>query len=318
MFVRVVPNSGESFVVVMPEKGEERSLREARSTHLIGRHLLAQGVPVPHILAADESSGFIAFEDLGDIHLQNRVRRASSSGEIRSYYQEALDILVHFQIAGRHGFDQGWCWDTPAYDRELMLTRESRYFLEEFWHGFLRKKNHPEQIWREFERLADLAAAQESVFLLHRDFQSRNLMVCNDKLRVIDFQSARLGPLGYDLASLLIDPYVGLSEEDQLFLFDYYLERLARKREHINGKTLAGYYFLALQRNLQILGAFAFLTQKKGKVFFLEFIEPAALSLARLLAKPELFPFPLLRSMAEDALQLLAERQASPPNLMMS
>jgi len=301
-FVRVIASGQEPLVVVVPEKEKEGALAEAMSTYQIGCHLFRCGVPVPKIIAFDEETGIVAFADLGDLLLQKEVR---SLGDILPHYQEALEILIHLQIRGRDAFDPRWCWDTPVYEEKLMLDRESGYFLSEFWHGFLGQKTHPAGLSEEFGRLARKAGAQDKGFLLHRDFQSRNLMVRNNTLYVIDFQGARFGPLGYDLASLLIDPYVALERDIQEELLDWYLTRLAQRISLSAREFIVGYHHLALQRNLQILGAFAFLSQKRQKTFFLQYIPPAAANLHALLGESDLRDFQLLRGMSDQILILL-------------
>ena len=88
------------------------------------------------------------------------------------------------QEAGARGFDCGWCWDTPRYDRELMVDRESGYFLRAFWQDGLGRAA-PEGIEAEFQEIASLACGGEDVFL-HRDFQSRNIMIKDGLHRFID------------------------------------------------------------------------------------------------------------------------------------
>ncbi len=128
----------------------------------------------------------------------------------------------------------------------------------------------------------------EQKFFLHRDFQSRNLMVHQNRLWVIDFQGARLGPLQYDLAALLLDPYVNLPFATQEILLTEYLGLL---QEHLPLDPVVWrqrYDYVALCRNLQILGAYGFLSHQKGKTFFQQFIPVACRSLEhRLECLPE-------------------------------
>ena len=124
-------------------------------------------------------------------------------------------------------------------------------------------------------------------------------MLHEDTVRVIDFQGGRLGPLGYDLASLLIDPYAGLSHTMQEELFSYYVST-AEPYGIIGEDFSTGYTVLALQRNLQILGAFSFLSKVQGKHFFQQFIEPALQSLHERLAKPFFGDYPCLRKIAGE------------------
>jgi aminoglycoside/choline kinase family phosphotransferase len=208
------------------------------------------------------------------------------------------------QISGSVRFDRKWCWDTQRYDKKLMLEKESGYFMQAFCRDLLGIKSLPVTLSTEFKKLAGRAARQPAVYFLHRDFQSRNLMVAAGEIRVIDFQGGRLGPLGYDLASLLIDPYAQIPQAVQQELLEHYLEHLCTYGLD-DLAFLKGYKSLALQRNLQILGAFAFLSQQKQKVFFQQFILPATLSLQHLLSGPDADDYPQLLKLTEKILSLL-------------
>ena len=165
----------------------------------------------------------------------------------------------------------------------------------------------PVEVGAEFVQLADLAASLSTDYFLHRDFQSRNLMIKDNRLRVLDFQGGRRGPLGYDLASLLIDPYVSLSDRIISKLISRYQEVAA----DLTGMDMAGfpegYYWLSLQRNLQILGAFAFLYREKGKVFFRDYLKPATASLIKILDEPLGRRFPSLKAIAAELPERLDE-----------
>jgi aminoglycoside/choline kinase family phosphotransferase len=309
-FFRIRGADDTSVMVVLPPVAEARTaatnagLAEARSAYRIGCHLHKKGVPVPKILAYEEKYGIIVFEDLGDTPLQQAIQKNTAPQWTRDRYRAVVDILVHMQFAGREGFDPDWCWDTPRYDRELMLTRESGYFLREFCRGYLGNTRLVSGLDGEFQALAGRAAREAADFFLHRDFQSRNLMLHNEKIRIIDFQGGRLGPLGYDLAALLIDPYVNLSHHLQDELLSYYIKQI--EPFGIKGeKFRVGYFFLALQRNLQILGAFGYLSQVKKKPFFRQYIRPALVSLQERLANPAAADYSCLRQLCADCLRLL-------------
>ena len=111
---------------------------------------------------------------------------------------------------------------------------------------------------------------------MHRDLQSRNIMVRKGRYYLIDFQGGRIGPIQYDLASLLIDPYVELSDAIQGQLVDYCIQRLSTLGSVDRHTFYEGYRYCSLSRNLQILGAFAHLSRHKGKIYFEQFI-PAAI-----------------------------------------
>jgi len=115
---------------------------------------------------------------------------------------------------------------------------------------------------------------------MHRDFQSRNIMLKANKPYFIDFQGGRIGPVQYDLASLLIDPYAALSQGTQDFLLAHYTDELSRHMRLDVEQFRKGYACCAITRNLQILGAFGHLSKSRGKTYFETYI-PAALSTLR-------------------------------------
>ena len=295
-----------SLLAVLPSASLPQGMAEARAAHAIGCHFFTHGVPVPRIYGFAEECGLILCEDLGDTKLHDLLlRHGAEEEEAEAYYRQALAALAHLQTETRRGFQPEWCWDTPRYDRALMLTRESGYFRKALCEDFLGMSDLPQRLDQEFVFLAERAMQEPADFILHRDFQSRNLMICEGKVRIIDFQGARLGPLGYDLASLLIDHYAGLSPPRQQALLCFYLDALAAHIPLDRGRFLEGYYYMALQRNLQILGAFAFLSKNRGKDFFRQFINPAAATLYEHLAAPQGRDFPSLRAVVEQARTLL-------------
>lgn len=278
-FWRLKTRGARRFVVIAPEYGNVAGMREAAAVYAIGRHLAGCGVPVPEIHGYSDRSGILVCEDLGDIHL-HRVAVATDWGDddavcrLRDLYRQAAEVLAAMQWRGRAGFNTAWCWDTPRYDQALMLERESGYFLRAFWQKMLGQVT-PSGLENEFTRLAALAAQAPADVFLHRDFQSRNLMEKDGRIRVIDFQGGRLGPAGYDLASLLLDPYSALPKDFQEDIYGWYVNVLAGLVTVNHEQFRLWYQALRLQRNLQIIGAFAFLGSERQKVFFLDYLLPA-------------------------------------------
>ncbi len=277
---------GQSMIAILPPEKDERGQAEARAFFHIGRHLQRCGAPIPAILAFDEQIGLALCEDLGEHRLYEQAQ-VQGANAVLPLYEQAVRELARMQVRGAQGFDAAWCWDTPAYDRELMLDRESGYFLRACCTDLLQLDFDREAVETECVQLAEAAAQAPSRFFLFRDFQSRNIMVYQGRVRFIDFQGGRLGPLAYDLASLLIDPYTRLDASMQAHLLSVYLQALNREIEYDREQFQNEYLLLAMQRNLQILGAFAFLSRVKQKPFFTQFLAPSLDSLRGLLAKPE-------------------------------
>ena len=312
-FWRVERVNGEGLcLAVAPAGNTDQDMMEATAARMIGVHLHECGVRVPAQYGWDEGQGLLLFEDLGDTKLHDLVEQSRSlSGEIdlqavRPCYVQAVQQLAWMQIHGAVGFDRDWCWDTREYDRSLMLNRESGYFLRAFWQELLGQEVTP-GIEQEFEQIAAAASQAPSTFFLHRDFQSRNIMVQQSQPWFIDFQGGRMGPLGYDLASLLIDPYTALPPLFQEELLQVYLEAVTLLHPVNAQQFRRQYSVLAVQRNLQIIGAFSFLSRRRGKLFFSRFIEPALVSLAERLRDQELRDLRILPRMADRGLRLLRQ-----------
>ncbi|ADH85560.1 aminoglycoside phosphotransferase family protein [Desulfurivibrio alkaliphilus] len=305
-FVRCRFSDGPSVLLVTPGGSSARELAEARAAAAIGRHLQQAGVPVPAVYGFEVAGGILVLEDLGETLLYHRLQSRPPADELKSLYRQAITALLTLQVAARPGFPVTSCWDTPRYDRRLMLERESGYFYQALVRAMLGREELPAGLAEEFAALADRAAAEPADYVLHRDYQCRNLMLQQEQIRIIDFQGARLGPLAYDLAALLNDPYAALPPAMREELLDFYRQKACTMIQDFDPTAFSkGWFFLALQRNLQILGAFAFLSQQKGKRFFAAFVKPAAAQLQDLLATPQGKAFPLLRKLSREINQQL-------------
>lgn len=301
-FWRVRRKDTSLCIIAAPAGTGEAELAESTAAWHIGNHLRAKGVPVPELYGWDHDSGLLLYEDLGDVRLHELVGgtggESSSVRPAADYYHETLTRLATMQVKGAEEFDTAWCWDTPRYDVALMRERESGYFLRAFWQGIV-GESVPPGVEDEFQEIAVQAAKAPADFFLHRDFQSRNIMIKGDRVRFIDFQGGRLGPLGYDVASLLIDPYAALTLGEQEDFLAVYLKALAAERPGAEEDFMKFYRLLALQRNLQIVGAFSFLYRVRGKVFFAGFIEPSLVALRDRLAENFFAGFPLVRHLVD-------------------
>jgi hypothetical protein len=309
VFYRVRLPEGKKMLFVFPSPTNPKAMLEAAACFSIGRHLQLNRVAVPRIYHFDEISGVIVYEDLGATLLYDLAvsaaekkvwdNRGHLSLQVLNLYQKALESLVRLQISGAKGFDSAFCWETPTYSKNLMLERESGYFLEAYCRNYRGLSEFPAGLEAEFSLLAERVAEEPAHYLMHRDFQSRNLMVKDGDIRIIDFQGARFGPLAYDLASLLNDPYVQLPLPERNLLFEHYVEAINKYIFLDRDLFRQGYYHVALQRNLQILGAFSFLAKVKGKSFFIPYIQPALAELNHKLQGDPHKEYPVLADFTE-------------------
>lgn len=252
----------------------------------VRRFLARGGLPVPRVLAQDEAESLIALEDLGDLTLE-RVLLGTPPDQWERWYARALDLLVAFQALGREP-DPGCQAFSRAFD-----FRQLRWELDHFTEWGLEARGiEPTPAQRavldhHFDRIADELASAER-FLVHRDFQSRNLMVQAEALRLIDFQDALMGPRAFDLVCLLCDSYLEVDPALQRSMIERYAGLTSLGDERYEA-LVRQFQLQAVQRKLKDAGRFVFIQRVKGNDSFLHYIEPSLVHVRRALAAlPEL------------------------------
>lgn len=252
---------GSSYMVV-----EAPPATEKNEAFLAVRELLAgAGVRVPGLYGVDLQRGFMLLEDLGDAVLLPELAPESVDG----HYQKAFGLLR--QLAAAAPPAQA----LPAYDRALLeeeLSRFSEWFVEALL-GYTLKQHEHELLARVFGKLVESALEQPQV-LVHRDFHSRNLMLQADgQLAVIDFQDAVLGPITYDLVSLLRDCYIRWPAPQVRQWALAYRDSLGTTgslAQVSDEQFLRWFDWMGLQRHIKVLGTFARLYLRDSKPAYLE------------------------------------------------
>lgn len=231
----------------------------------VGALLDAAGVKVPAVLGVDLERGFLLLEDLGD----RVLLPALDARSVDDHYRRAFDVLVKMAAVKVESTGLG------QYDRAL-LGEELGRFQEWFVQGLLGySMNTQEQALLDdfFERLIGSALEQPHV-LVHRDFHSRNLMLVDaESLAVIDFQDAVVGPVTYDLASLLRDCYIQWSPEQVRGWARCYRELLCSQSllAHTDEAIFLRWFdWMGLQRHIKVLGTFARLYLRDDKPAYLD------------------------------------------------
>jgi N-acetylmuramate 1-kinase len=227
------------------------------------------GLAVPHILDEDGRRGILLLEDLGDLTLQE-VLKSAPLARREELYGQAVEGLVVLQREAARGAKNGPCFQI-AFDLEK-LNWELHYFLKHCVEGFRQRDLSVEDralLAEQFHRLAQEIASWPRV-LCHRDFHSRNLMLQGERLVWIDFQDARMGPLTYDLASLLRDSYVDL---DEYFVAEWAEEfRRRAAAEEPRESFRRRFELMCVQRNLKALGTFGFMATVRSNPVYLPYI----------------------------------------------
>ena len=229
----------------------------------IARLFLAAGLHVPQVLEQDMGQGFLLLTDLGD----RTYLDALTSGNASDLYRDAYLALVRLQAASKPGV-------LPEYD-EVLLTREMRLFPDWYVKQHLGVDLSPAQeavLAQVFATLNRNILSQGQVYV-HRDYHSRNLMVCEANPGVLDFQDAVHGAITYDLVSLLKDAYIAWPEEQVLDWAVRYWQ--AARQAHLPvaddfSEFYRDFEWMGAQRHIKILGIFARLNYRDGKAHYLK------------------------------------------------
>ncbi|GAA6134096.1 phosphotransferase [Oceaniserpentilla sp. 4NH20-0058] len=228
---------------------------------VIGQAWFEQGINVPNVIKADLEQGFMLLSDMGDQLLFPMLNEASAEG----LYHQCFDAILQIQQSQI---------DLPLYDGPL-LDREMALFTDWYLGTHLNFELTPQEtsmLHSTFETLRESALGQIQV-PVHRDFHSRNIMVLeDDTLGIIDFQDAVLGPLTYDLASLLRDCYVAWPiEEVHLWAKEYFAK--AREKGIVGSisddQLMLWFDWMGIQRHLKAVGIFARLNHRDGKTGYM-------------------------------------------------
>ncbi len=237
---------------------------EALPQIMVG-HLFTQlDIPIPAVLDAAGELGLLVVEDLGDVTLHAWMAGGRSP---EGLYTEAVDLIVRLQNAPTPA-DQAQLPFSLAFDVPK-LTWELDFFRSEFLEAYRQIRldsSHGRALTEELGRLATALAGEPRV-LCHRDYHSRNLMVRDAGLVVIDFQDARLGPATYDLVSLLRDCYVELPDPLSERLLNRFLTLAPRQDD---AGFLARFDRMSIQRHLKALGTFGHQVAIRGRTSFSE------------------------------------------------
>ncbi|EJO29283.1 aminoglycoside phosphotransferase family protein [Achromobacter marplatensis] len=236
----------------------------------VGQLLGDAGLNVPKVLAQDLGLGLLLLSDLGEQTYYQRIQDGLSDSQLQTLYREALAALVQLQKASTAGLAS---YDSARLADELKLFPE---WYVQTHHSVTLDDKTANALEKIFALLSASNGGQAQV-LVHRDFHSPNLMVCDQPQYgpnpgIIDFQDALAGPITYDLASLVTDARTTWEEPQQLDWAIRYWEMARAAGLPVEADFAdfhRAYEWMGLQRNLRILGVFARLNHRDGKAHYL-------------------------------------------------
>jgi aminoglycoside/choline kinase family phosphotransferase len=236
----------------------------------VAKLLASVPVPVPRILHHSDVLGVLGLEDLGDVTLQAHLGAATPS-EHAALYRQAVEFIARMQQRGEALRSDAYPPYRIAFDVEK-LTWELEFFVK---HYLLAYKGAPltdaarDALRAEWTGIVNELAGEHRV-LCHRDYHSRNLMLHDGSLYIIDFQDARMGPDTYDLVSLLRDSYVDLSPNQVDALIAFFLAHKGGAEPEDEFRRR--FDLMALQRNLKALGTFGYMTTSRNNTVYIQYI----------------------------------------------
>ncbi|PIR22804.1 MAG: hypothetical protein COV44_06505 [Deltaproteobacteria bacterium CG11_big_fil_rev_8_21_14_0_20_45_16] len=257
-FILMIMNEKEAF------KSEEAGATGQSSDELdfvaIGRDWIRAGIKVPQIYYVDEKSRFLLLEDFGNELLYGRRQKESAI----HLYEAAMRELIKIQKL--QPFDR---ITKRKFSKELLIWEFEHfreYALEK--RGVVLNEGQSNVLKNFFESSVNcILKIPETV--THRDYHSKNIMVLtDDKIGIIDFQDALMGPYTYDLASLLRDSYVRLTDQEEQKLIQIYESESGRKVD------LEAFAISSLQRNMKAVGRFFYISMVKHKATHLPYVLP--------------------------------------------
>lgn len=252
-------------------------------------HFRKNGVLVPEVVAKAPELGLVLLEDLGDLTLERKFWENQNQEAVYPYYQQTIDELIKMHYTATA--DKSSCTAfNIMFDTEKFLW-EMNYAKTHLLQGIC-KINLSESELKALENCFISICEtlhKEPKFISHRDYHSRNVMIKLGKTRIIDFQDARLGPIQYDLVSLLRDSYVALDDEVAEKLIKYYLERRTEMTLPAipQEKFFDIYELQTIQRCFKACGSFASFYMTRQDKRYLKYISKTLHTVRQSL---ELFP----------------------------
>lgn len=251
----------------------------------VQKHFFKHNVLVPEVVASAPTLGLLLLEDLGDLTLERKFWENQNQNLVLPYYKLALNELIKIHEAATN--DRSDCIAFQVEFNVEKLLWEMNYGLEHLIEKFCKIKLSPStrsELIGAFTKICT-TLHEEPKCICHRDYHSRNVMLKLNKTRVIDFQDARMGPIQYDLVSLLHDTYVDLNDSIRNEALDYYISQ----NKNLKTKSFSRAQFDSIfqlqmiQRCFKACGSFASFYNTREDLRYLKYLKPTLTKVATVL-----------------------------------
>lgn len=267
-YYRVLTDKG-SWVVCLddPQNKQEHNFREVQGV------LSTNKVRVPRIYDHKSEKGYLLEEDLGEQTFLSALARCKTDSSVEQLYNQAIDNLIYMHSIDLSKYPKA-CFtalefDQSKLDQEVELTLD--FFIKRYLNYSL-KQGEYQLLKSGYANLNSILSSMDRVFT-HRDFHSRNMMVKDNELIIIDFQDARKGCMQYDLVSLLEDSYYKVPRRLKDTLIKRYWDNFAQKKSQQGFEQFrAGYDLMACQRVFKAIGSFCFIYFQRSDTRYLKYI----------------------------------------------
>jgi aminoglycoside/choline kinase family phosphotransferase len=281
--IEKLPQSGSDRIYFRIYSGKETWIatynlnqKETQTFIYFSRHFVNAGLPVPHILAVNEEDTIYIQQDLGTESLLNKLEANGHGDYAYGLFQKSLAELARVQILGDKGLNYDWCLTAKEFGKQAIMS--DLLYFKYYFLDTLQLPYDKQAMLDDFDVLSTYLTRTENKYFMFRDFQSRNIIVKEDKVNFIDYQGGMKGALQYDVASLLWQAKAELSEEWKNSLLEYYMDRIdVLLQKPVDRITFVSQYNgYVLIRLLQVMGAYGFRGLFERKAHFLASI-PLAL-----------------------------------------
>jgi aminoglycoside/choline kinase family phosphotransferase len=252
-YFRIISGKNSYIVTVNPN-----NIPENNAFIEFSKHFRIKQLPVPEILATQQDNTIYLQSDFGDVSLYDIMRNEGFTERVFELFKKTSAQLARLQIEGGKNLDYNQCIATKSFDKQAIYS-DLLYFL----YYFIRALDLPydkNALLNDFDILSSYLMQEEQKYFMHRDCQSRNIMVKDERIHFIDYQGGMQGALQYDVASLLWQARASLPYKWREDILEYYFE----KANELLGNTLNKQNFFdsydgfVLIRMLQTLGAYGF------------------------------------------------------------